>query len=75
MATQQQLTAWLADAEQARHELIMGNKAVSVSTSSGRSVSFAATDLAKLDNYIVSLRSQLGQETGAGFPFVPTFGG
>lgn len=73
MATEQQLTAWLAEAEQARHELIMGNKAVTVSTGSGKSVSFAATDLGKLDAYIVSLRAQLGLATGVGFPLVPTF--
>jgi len=73
MATQQQLEDWLAQAEQARHELILGNHAVSVSSASGKSVTFSATDLGKLDSYIASLRRQLGQPSGLGRPFVPTF--
>ena len=73
MATQQQLEAWLAEAEQARHELVIGNKAVSVSSSSGKSVSYTEADLGKLDAYIASLKAQLGQPSGLGYPFVPTF--
>ncbi|WP_425065109.1 gpW family head-tail joining protein [Reyranella sp.] len=73
MATTQQLTTWMAEAEQARHELIVGNRPVSVSTGSGKSVTYTATDLGKLDAYIASLRKQLGQPTGVGLPFVPTF--
>ncbi|MBR2813465.1 MAG: hypothetical protein IKE60_02360 [Reyranella sp.] len=73
MATQAQLQAWLTEAEQARHELILGNKAASVSSSSGKSVTFTASDLAKLDTYIASLRAQLGQATGLSGPFFPVF--
>ena len=73
MATQQQLEAWLSEAEQARHELIVGNKAVSVSSSSGKSVTYTAAELTKLDAYIASLKAQLGQASGYGYPFVPTF--
>ena len=73
MATQQQLEAWLAEAEQARHELMLGDKAVSISSGSGKSLSFAATDLGKLDLYIASLRRQLGQDPGLGAPLVPFF--
>lgn len=73
MATTQQLTAWLAQAEQARHELLIGERAVSVSSSSGKSVTFTATDIGKLDVYIASLRAQLGQASGLSRPFVPTF--
>lgn len=73
MATTQQLTTWLAEAEQARHELLLGTRAVSVSTGSGKSVTYAATDIGKLDVYIASLRTQLGQASGLGLPFVPTF--
>lgn len=58
---------------QARHELIVGTRAVSVSTGSGKSVTYTATDLGKLDAYIASLRVQLGQSSGYGRPFVPTF--
>lgn len=73
MPTTLQLQTWLTEAEQARHELIVGTKAVSVSTGSGKSVTYTATDLGKLDAYIVSLRKQLGQSTGVGLAFVPTF--
>jgi len=73
MPSQQQLAAWLAEAEQARHELIVGTRAVSVSTGSGKSVTYTATDLGKLDAYIATLRVQLGQASGFGQPFVPTF--
>lgn len=73
MPTPQQLQTWLTEAEQARHELIVGTKAVSVSTGSGKSVTFTATDIGKLDVYIASLRTQLGQASGLGRPFVPTF--
>ena len=54
-------------------ELIVGTRAVSVSTGSGKSVTYTATDLGKLDAYIASLRVQLGQASGFGLPFVPTF--
>ena len=73
MATTQQLQAWLSEAEQARHELLLGTRAVSVSTGSGKSVTYTATDIGKIDAYIASLRKQLGQPTGVGLPFVPTF--
>lgn len=73
MATQQQLEAWLAEAEQARHELMLGDKAVSISSGSGKSLSFAATDLGKLDLYIASLRLRLGLDPGLGAPLVPLF--
>lgn len=73
MPTPQQLQTWLTEAEQARHELIVGTRAVSVSTGSGKSVTYTATDLGKLDAYIASLRVQLGQSSGFSRPFVPTF--
>jgi hypothetical protein len=60
MATTDQLTAWLAEAEQALHELNIGRRAVSISSSSGKSVSFTAADVGKLQTYIDSLRRQLG---------------
>jgi hypothetical protein len=72
MATTQQLQAWLAEAEEARHELLIGRKTVTVS-SNGKSQTYAQTDLGKLDAYIVSLRSQLGLPTGVSKPFTPIF--
>lgn len=72
MATTDQLTAWLAEAEDARHQLFLGKKTVTVS-SGGRSITYMQTDLTKLETYIVSLRTQLGQPTGVSPPFVPQF--
>ena len=40
MATTEQLQTWLAEAETARHELALGVRAVSISSSSGKSVSY-----------------------------------
>jgi hypothetical protein len=72
MATTDQLTAWLAEAEQAQHDLAIGGKAVSISSSSGKSVSFTASDAARLDAHVQSLRRQLGLSTVA--PVRPVLG-
>lgn len=72
MATEQQLQTWLAQAEEARHELLIGSRAVSVTTGSGKSVSFTESDLGRLDLYIADLKRQLGQDPG-GRPFVASF--
>ena len=73
MATQQQLQTWLEEAEQARHELILGVKVVSISSSAGKSQTFKEADIGKLDAYIADLKRQLGLDPGIGLPFVPTF--
>jgi len=54
-----QLEARLAEAEQALHELTIGGRAVSIS-SGGKTVSYTAGDLSRLDQYIASLKRQLG---------------
>lgn len=72
MATEQQLQTWLAQAEEARHELLIGSRAVSVTTGSGKSVSFTESDLGRLDLYIADLKRQLGHDPG-GRPFVASF--
>ena len=71
MATTQEM---LDQAIAARHEIITGTRAVSVSSSSGRSVTFTAASLAALDAYIAQLRRQLGLPTGIGRPITPLFG-
>ena len=50
MATQEQLQVWLTAAEAARHDLMIGVREVSISSSSGKSVSYAAADAGKLDS-------------------------
>jgi hypothetical protein len=66
MATTDQLTAWLAEAEAARHAIAIGGNPQSISSASGKSVTYSTTTLAQLDSYIASLRRQLGQPSGAG---------
>lgn len=69
MATPEQLQAWLTEAEQARHELALGVRAVSISSSSGKSVTYSAATLGQLDSYIASLQRQLGQRASRPFTF------
>jgi hypothetical protein len=64
MATTDQLTAWLAEAETARHQIAIGGNPQSVSSPSGSSVTYSATTLPQLDAYILSLKRQLGLPTG-----------
>lgn len=68
MATTQQLQTWLAAAEQARHDLALGIREVSISSSSGKSVTYNQAEAGRLDTYIAWLQRQLGQG-GAGRPF------
>ena len=65
MATTEQLTIWLGEAEAARHALALGGAAISVSTSSGRSVTYSAAKLGELDAYIASLKRQVGLPSSA----------
>lgn len=74
MATIEQIQTWLNQAEQARHELLIGGRAVSISSSGGKSVSFTQADIGRLDLYIASLRRQLGQDSGVSAPIMPVFG-
>lgn len=48
MATQQQLQQWLDDCEQALQDLSTGQKAVSVASTSGKSVTFTAANIGLL---------------------------
>lgn len=54
------LTARLAEAEAALHELRLGRSAVQVRTSDGKSVVYSAADAGQLQTYIGQLRRQLG---------------
>ena len=59
MTDNAQLEAYLAEAEAARHQLIMGEKSVSVEYE-GHKTTFQATSQAKLEAYIQKLKAQLG---------------
>lgn len=60
MATQEQLSAWLQEAETALHSLSIGTQARVVVDHSGERVEFTATNIGKLNAYITSLKRQLG---------------
>ena len=58
--TVQQRAAWLAQAQAAYADLMMGGKPVSVSYE-GKSVTFAASDASRLSNWIDLLLMSLGR--------------
>ena len=60
MPSPQQLQTWLDEAETAQHELLTGQRAVTISSASGKSVTFSAAQAGQLSAYIASLRRQLG---------------
>ncbi len=59
MATTAELTARLAAAETALHDLTTGNKPVKVDVGDGKTVTYTATDQSALRAYIAELQSQL----------------
>lgn len=59
MADLATLQGWLVEAETARHKLMTGALRASVTYNGNNMVSFAKTDIDKLDAYIASLRSQI----------------
>jgi hypothetical protein len=69
MADQATLQAWLNAAEQALQDLMTGQRVVSVSSSSGKTVSYTAADAGKLQAYIAQLKRQLGVSTNRPFSF------
>ena len=66
MATREQREAWLAEAEAARHRLLMGSKEESVTFSDGRRVTYTQTTVAQLERYIAELKRLLGRSGGYG---------
>lgn len=60
MADQATLQTWLDAAEQAQQDLLIGVRAVTISSASGKSVTYAQADAGKLAAYIASLKRQLG---------------
>jgi hypothetical protein len=70
MTTQEMLDAAMT----ARHELLTGTRAVTISSSSGKSITYNQANLQALEAYIVGLRKQLGLPLGVGAPIVPMFG-
>jgi len=64
MADLTTLQAWLTQAETARHNLLTGSLRQTVRYNGQQEVTFARTDIDKLDAYIASLRSQIGALQG-----------
>lgn len=67
MATSTQLTVWLAEAEQAYHQLNMGGQAKVFVDQNGERIEYNAATRGQLFAYIQDLRAQLGIGT-AGSP-------
>ena len=63
MASLATLQTWLTEAETARHKLMTGSRAISL-TYAGRSVSYTSADLAALNSYIDDLKSQIATASG-----------
>lgn len=63
MATTEQQQLWLTEAEAALHDLMTGQRSVSVNYN-GRSVTYSQADAAQLKNYILELQVALGQRKG-----------
>lgn len=63
MASLATLQTWLTEAETARHKLMTGSRAVSL-TYAGRSVSYTSADLAALNSYIEDLKAQIATASG-----------
>lgn len=61
-----QLQTWLTEAETARHKLLTGSLRQRVSYNGQADVTFATTDIARLDAYIASLKSQIAVADGSG---------
>lgn len=72
MADQATLQQRLDEAEQAYHELATGVRVVTVSSTSGKSMTFNQSKLGELGAYIASLKRQLGISSNR--PFRPYFG-
>jgi hypothetical protein len=66
MADLSQLRTWLTEAETARHKLLTGSLRQRVSYNGQADVTFAQTDIARLDAYIASLKSQIASADGSG---------
>lgn len=66
MATQDQLTAWLAAAEAAYHSLAIGTSAKVFVDQNGERVEYTAANKSTLAAYINDLRRQLGLLTTSG---------
>ncbi|MCW5737354.1 MAG: hypothetical protein KIS73_24725 [Enhydrobacter sp.] len=63
----------LAEALDVRHQLMLGQKVVSISSAGGKSLTYSQANLPLLDQYIAQLRRNLGLPTGYGAPITPIF--
>jgi len=63
VATREELTALLKEAEQAYHELAIGQSVKVIVHQNGQRVEYNSTTLPRLRTYIQDLKSQLGLPT------------
>lgn len=76
MATLVQLQTWLSEAEEARHKLAIGKRAVTIRDQTGRNITYTDTTIAQLDAYIALLQGQIAAASGTPRPktFLPVTG-
>jgi hypothetical protein len=65
------LEARLTEAEDALHQLAIGNKARVFVDQNGERVEFAMTSMDRLRAYVMNLKVQLGKPTGVSGPMTP----
>jgi len=66
MATKEQLTAWLADAEEQYHMLSTGRAVRVFVDQNGERIEYGTGSLLQLSKYIAELKRQLGLVTVSG---------
>jgi len=75
MATTSELQTWLAEAEAAMRDLVLGRAAVEVRDSNGESIRFTSANVSRLKAYIADLKAQLaGTSADARRPLRPVWG-
>lgn len=72
MASEAQLTIWLGEAETALHRLMTGSMVEEISGPNNTRTRFMATDIAKLQSYIVNL-GQLISTAQTGYRHRPIY--
>lgn len=72
MATKEVLQARLDAAEEALHQLMIGKKQVEIEYD-GHRVKYTQAKSGELRNYIIQLKTQLGQSSGRSKAILPRF--
>ena len=66
MATTEELTLWLTQAQAARHKLATGKSVTLLRDQNGEQVQFKPASMRELNSYILELKTALGQSAPCG---------